>query len=675
MFFCERNLFAQGENNHWHFGQGHSINFNTTPPTYGSASAMRTNESCATVSDAQGNLLFYTMGSRVWDRNGVEMPNAIGLLGNGPFVNGIGQGSSYDCLEVVPHPGNPNQYFIFTGNGAEMGPVTIYCHVVDMSLNGGMGDVVAGQKNIVVASNMGNEYSAVARGDCNKVWLIVPTLLGTLQAYKIDQNGLDLNPVISTPNIAGITILSQIRVLDDGTCYMVTNSGFTRSQFNSITGAFSNFVLMPDIGGVFFELSPDNQKLYTGTADMIKQWDLGLYPNIAAIQASAVNLYPISSNIAVFMNLRSGPDGKLYALRMQISPTSIEFKIDRIEQPNIAGFGATYTSNVFNVQQLGNGMSFGSKIIKAIVADTMKGSVKDTMVCQSVPINLNSPHSGASYLWSDGSTSATISVSQSGVYYVYSTNSECKVFIDSFKVEYVNAALNLGNDTTLCAGDVLRLNENNQSFDTYLWSDGSSMPYLDVRESGRYDLIATKGSCRFTDTIVITFQTPTVLIQPGDTFICENDEIKLSVSSNFESVFTWNTGATGNSIKVNQEGTFVASAQNVCGKQTDTVNVSVVNCDCKPIMPNAFSPNGDGKNDVFIPQIISTCETKSYDFRIYNRYGQVVFSTNQRGIGWDGTYKNGQVADLGVYYYVVMLNSVFGNAETIVSKGDVTLYR
>jgi len=66
------NAAAQRENNHWHFGENHHIDFNAVPPVYAANSSMLSNEACATVSDAQGNLLFYTMGSRIWDRNGNE---------------------------------------------------------------------------------------------------------------------------------------------------------------------------------------------------------------------------------------------------------------------------------------------------------------------------------------------------------------------------------------------------------------------------------------------------------------------------------------------------------------------------------------------------------------------------------------------------------------------------
>ncbi len=103
---------------------------------------------------------------------------------------------------------------------------------------------------------------------------------------------------------------------------------------------------------------------------------------------------------------------------------------------------------------------------------------------------------------------------------------------------------------------------------------------------------------------------------------------------------------------------------------TDTVEIWVVNSG-SVFVPNAFSPNGDGINDVLMPRIVGYSEITS--FRIYNRYGQQVFtSTKENYPEWDGTY-NGKVADIGVFYYIIELKDIEGNKKT--QTGDITLIR
>jgi gliding motility-associated-like protein len=95
------------------------------------------------------------------------------------------------------------------------------------------------------------------------------------------------------------------------------------------------------------------------------------------------------------------------------------------------------------------------------------------------------------------------------------------------------------------------------------------------------------------------------------------------------------------------------------------------NC-CTPSIPNAFTPNNDGKNDVF--RILYKGDIVLKEFSIYNRYGQQIFTTNNINDVWDGRF-NGRDEDLGVYYYLVKI--ICGNLKNkeVLLKGDVTLIR
>jgi gliding motility-associated-like protein len=90
------------------------------------------------------------------------------------------------------------------------------------------------------------------------------------------------------------------------------------------------------------------------------------------------------------------------------------------------------------------------------------------------------------------------------------------------------------------------------------------------------------------------------------------------------------------------------------------------------IIPNAFTPNGDGVNDVFIPVLAVDDAYQLTDFRVFNRWGQLLFSTAHVNVGWDGTFK-GQLQSQDVYYYTVKI--VFIDGSTKFFKGDMTLLR
>jgi gliding motility-associated-like protein len=102
--------------------------------------------------------------------------------------------------------------------------------------------------------------------------------------------------------------------------------------------------------------------------------------------------------------------------------------------------------------------------------------------------------------------------------------------------------------------------------------------------------------------------------------------------------------------------------------QQDSVHIKVIQQDV--VLPNAFSPNGDGNNDIF--RVTARKFINVQEFKIFNRWGNEIFSTGDIRKGWDGTYK-GIAQDPGVYQYLVRV--AYPNGKTQFLKGDVTLVR
>src|SRR5215468_10973697 len=97
--FCSSNVFSQGQADWWYFGQNAGVSFQTGDPVAVSDGQLNTSEGCATISNSAGNLLFYTDGITVWNRNHVPMPNGFGLMGNP---------SSTQSGVIVQKPGSSN---------------------------------------------------------------------------------------------------------------------------------------------------------------------------------------------------------------------------------------------------------------------------------------------------------------------------------------------------------------------------------------------------------------------------------------------------------------------------------------------------------------------------------------------------------------------------------------
>jgi hypothetical protein len=192
--------YAQKEGVIWYFGNNAGLNFMTNPPTPLTDGQLSTNEGCLSISDGAGNLLFYSDGSSIWDRNHQLMPSIpIGGLG--------GDNSSSQSGIVIPDPGNPNQYYVFTVDLLASGP--IYWAKVDMTLNGGNGDIISSKNKLL---DLPCEKIA-AFGNCNtnEYWVVGHKFLtDSFFAWKVTSAGI-LPPVTTKigTNIVGTTSATQ----------------------------------------------------------------------------------------------------------------------------------------------------------------------------------------------------------------------------------------------------------------------------------------------------------------------------------------------------------------------------------------------------------------------------------------------------------------------------------
>ncbi len=331
--------YAQNQNDKWYFGWQAGLNFSSGTPVTFTNSAMMANEGSASISDASGNLQFYTDGVSVWNKNNIQMSNGFGLNGN--F-------SSTQSALIVPKPQNCNIYYIFTVPAEDT--VTYLCYsVVDMSLNGGLGDVVT--KNISLHRPVTERLTGTLHSNGRDYWVAAQEYCSNaILSYHVSPTGVDTVPTItSIPSIATphdiMTTLGYMKISGNGAklafTYLYYNSTAVLLDFDNTTGAVSNPLVLNGGDSYGLEFSPDNSKLYLATANApftILQYDLAA-GSPSAIQASMttiISLYIVNLQAQYGGALQLGPDGKIYADRLQKNALGV------INNPNLLGTACNY---------------------------------------------------------------------------------------------------------------------------------------------------------------------------------------------------------------------------------------------------------------------------------------------------------------------------------------------
>ena len=310
---------AQGEANHWFFGQNASINFNTLPPSIGTGK-LNTNEGCSSFSDSSGNLLFYSDGSTIWDKNNAVMPNGSNLKGHP---------SSTQSAIIVPKPSDPNLYYLFTVGARirEEGEFGFYYYTIDMSKNKGNGTVVKGPINLGSTYNKdwSEKVTSVKGGDCNSVW-VISLVYNTFYAYKVDASGVASSPVISpvSYNSTKVSRRGYLKVSPDGTKLAAATfqyEGETKNgrlhlyNFDNTTGIVSDdavtLISNVSVDGEPYglEFSPSSTFLYASTMTSSRN---KLFQFNLADQNIKESKTLIHSQIGYRGALQLAPNGKIY---------------------------------------------------------------------------------------------------------------------------------------------------------------------------------------------------------------------------------------------------------------------------------------------------------------------------------------------------------------------------
>jgi gliding motility-associated-like protein len=301
----------------------------------------------------------------------------------------------------------------------------------------------------------------------------------------------------------------------------------------------------------------------------------------------------------------------------------------------------------------------------------------DTMVCSALSFNIyaNAGTGFDTYNWSNGASTQSININTTGTYSVTATHA-CGSQSQSFIIDnYPSPALSIGKDTSLCSSQLPFSLTATPGFDTYLWSNTSTSQNIDITQSGTYivaasDLCGVQRDTVFIKVIISDFESFNL---GADTTLCTPDGYEqtqiLKVPRDYDT-YSWNDGATTYYNLVNTPGIYSVTATNSCGSVADSILVST----CPPddtydlFIPNAFTPNDDGLNDVWSLQFRNILINRA---SVYDRWGNKVFECMDCGnVDWDGTYKSKPIH--GVFNYIIDAE-VLESSRKIVKKGNITV--
>lgn len=343
---------AQNYGNIWQFGNNVGLDFNNCEPVVinGGNSGF---EGCSSISDVNGQLLFYTNSEKVWNNSHTIMPN-----GNINFTNG-----TLSQVLIIPKPQSNNLFYIITTQVQAAGSLKLQYHEVNMNLNSGSGDV-SSANNILTTSTITEQVCATYHNNGVDIWLVVHEYgTNNFMSFLVTSSGINLTPVISSTgpshssSTSNFNARGEIKFSPDGSKLAFNGNGEAGNDatnilclldFDNITGILSNPINLPFSRGEFgLSFSPDNTKLY-GTTWKALMFTLSDYNYLyqfdltSGDSSTIVNSKEIIDSMVVpysYGTLKIGPDAKIYVRYLGTDFLGV------INSPNQLGVACDYEKN------------------------------------------------------------------------------------------------------------------------------------------------------------------------------------------------------------------------------------------------------------------------------------------------------------------------------------------
>jgi hypothetical protein len=515
---------SQNENTKWYFGVNSALDFMTNQPTVLNNSAMLANEGCSSVADAAGNLLFYTNGATIWNKQHAIMANGTGLLG---------WPSATQSVLIIKHSNNPYLYYVFTNGG------NLNYSIVDLSLSVGMGSVTL-KNSPIYSAPCTEQLHATKHSNGLDYWIMVHEdsyTTNNFRAYLLSSAGVNTTAVVSSiGSIYSGFNQGSIKFSPTGQklCAAINIIGVELFDFNNNTGVLSNsLTLLPGIDAYYgCEFSPDGTKLYAGknlydpnSNSRLTQWDLSASSS-SAIISSSVNFI---SNSFTPGSMQLAPNGKIY-----ITSSDSSNYLSVINNPNLAGIAS---SLVIGGQPISAAINTTLNSYARIGLPNMITNITNSPCVTQTVNNPQSVCAGDVYAISNHTYTTT------GAYIdtltnVFSCNGIVIVNTQLTVNSLPNLIVNAGS--TICVNDSITLTANGAN--TYTWSTSQTGASITVTPTitTTYTVYGTDGinGCKSNSQILVSVSPCTYIedlkVEKEEITIYPvpaGDQIELSISN------------------------------------------------------------------------------------------------------------------------------------------------
>ncbi len=297
----------------------------------------------------------------------------------------------------------------------------------------------------------------------------------------------------------------------------------------------------------------------------------------------------------------------------------------------------------------------------------------DTSICRNQPYILDAGNGFVNYLWNTGETYRYKKVDTAGVFWIHANNGFGCISTDTIEIIDAFAApvISLNKNTTLCFNQNNLLNAGG-GYSSYLWQDGGRDSIFKVIRPGFYKVtVGNAHHCYSSDSVQVTkvSAAPDNFLN-SDSAVC-SDEGLLIVPTKVFAQYLWSDGTLNDRLLITPPAVawLKVMDQNNCWG-IDTIKIFARDCSTYFNVPNSFTPNHDGLNDLFKPIISGRIE--AYEFSVYNMYGQLIFSSHDMQAGWDGRFK-GLLQNQTVFIWYCKYKAKGATAQF--SKGTVLVLR
>ena len=288
----------------------------------------------------------------------------------------------------------------------------------------------------------------------------------------------------------------------------------------------------------------------------------------------------------------------------------------------------------------------------------------DVTVCADQPYSYTTSQT---VLWGNGTSGSSLPISSSGMIYGTYFYQGCPM-LDSALVTVISPpVVDLGVDTTLCTGGSIAFSFNEQ----LTWNNSTLSSSFQSNSEGLITASYSDGVCIVSDSIFISILDPIVIPFGNNYTYCQGDTVTLTATSPTAEYFLWFDGTELSSHVFYESGNYSVTVSNGCESVSRNWNMEFEDCNVYFYIPNSFTPNNDGVNDIWFPEINGWTEVETW---VFNRWGEIVFYSSNPNNPWVGEVRDGSYfAPDGVYSYVIKAKFTSGEAREF--KGFISLIR